>query len=201
MATSPADDLSSGTSSLPSRATSMARTLVAYYSRTGHTRDVAGEIASIIGTDVDIEEILEESDRPGALGWIRCAFEAMFRLRPALRAGRDVHGYDVVFVGGPIWMGRLAPAVRAFVEQHIGRETRVAYFATQEGAPTDAAWHDLEALSPARPVACHSIRNGAVPQAVRRAELERFVARAQRGQPATADERATSASSSRHAHG
>ncbi|WP_133480163.1 flavodoxin family protein [Cognatilysobacter segetis] len=178
----------------------MSRTLVAYYSRTGHTRELARELAAMIGPEADVEEIFEATPRRGALGWVRSVFEALLRLRPRLHAG--VHSpaaYDLVLIGGPIWMGRLAPAVRAYAADAIAPSTRVAYFATQDGPDSAAAWEDLERIGAARAVACHSVRMRAVPTHVRRAELDRFLARARSAQPAAPERR--SGATSRHAHG
>ena len=178
----------------------MPGTLVAYYSRTGHTRAVAREIAEMAGPEVDVEEIHEASPRAGGIGWLRCIADAVLRRRPQLQAlAHRPEAYELVLVGGPIWMGRLAPAVRAFVEHEIAPSTRVAYFATQEGPPSAAAWTDLERLGAARPVACHAVRMGEVPTHVRRAELDRFLARARRARPATST--AAPAATPRHAHG
>lgn len=180
----------------------MPRTLIAYYSRTGHTRAVAREIAELAGPDTDVEEILEATPRPGALGWARCVLEALLHRRPRLRAATHrPAGYDLVLVGGPIWMGRLAPAVRAYVADAIAPSTRVAYFVTQDGPSSAEAWADLERLGAARPVACHSVRMGAVPTHVRRAEIDRFLARARRAPTATAASAPTGSATSRHAHG
>lgn len=179
----------------------MPRTLITYYSRTGHTRAVARELAELAGPEVDVEEIHEAAPRHGALGWVHCVLDAVLHRRPALRAAtHDVGLYELVLVGGPIWMGRLAPAVRAYVRDAIRPDTRVAYFATQDGPSAAAAWDDLEKIGAARPVACHSVRMGAVPAHVRRAELDRFLARARRAQPATTAAR-NGAGVSRHAHG
>lgn len=168
----------------------MSRALVVYYSRTGTTRRVANEIRDLVNGDMD--EIVEAENHAGAFGWVRSIAEAVLRLQPRLQAPVcDPRGYDLVFVGGPIWMGRLAPAVRAWIACSGPSITRIAFFATQNGPAVAAAWQDLERLAGVRAVASHSVRMRAVPETVRQAELARFVARAQRAHTNTFDTGAT----------
>lgn len=175
----------------------MARTLVVYYSRTGNTRRLAHELRDL--TEADVEELAEATDHTGTLGWVRCATEALLRRRPALLAPvHDPRRYDLVFVGGPVWMGRLAPAVRAYVADLGHASSRLAFFSTQAGVPSVSAWEDLERIGGVHPVATYAERVRPVADAAHRAELERFIARARRGHVSTFDH---GAGTPRPAHG
>lgn len=164
----------------------MARTLILYYSRTGNTRRLAQELRDLTGADLD--ELAEDDDRAGRLGWVRCATDALLRRRPALRpSAHDPHRYDLVFVGGPVWMGRLAPVVRTWVTEYACAASRLAFFSTQAGVPSAQAWDDLVRIGGVQPVATCAQRVRPVPEPAHRAELERFVARAKRGPASTFD--------------
>ena len=59
------------------------RTLVACYSMTGHTRQLAEEIRSRLGPGTDIEIIREPRERRGALGLLGAMVHAVARSVPA----------------------------------------------------------------------------------------------------------------------
>lgn len=93
--------------------------LVAYYSRTGNTRVVAGLIRRALGTDVfeirpatpypedyltTVEQARQERDK-GA--------------EPALEATvPSIAGYGTVFLGFPIWGETAPPIIRSFLSAH-----------------------------------------------------------------------------------
>ena len=162
----------------------MSRTLVVYYSRTGHTRRLAEVLRTLCSAD--LAEIREPAPRTGLPGWARCGLEATFRIRPKLQEpAHDLKDYDLVLVGGPVWMGRLAPAVRAYVALYGPQANRLAFFSTQGGPPVQAAWADLETLGGRHPVATYGERNG-TPEPIRLAGAQRFAARAERGHSTSA---------------
>jgi flavodoxin len=60
------------------------RVLIVYYSRTGHTRDVARAIRDELGCE--IERTADRGRRGGVLGYLRSGFDAVFG--GPLRSGR-----------------------------------------------------------------------------------------------------------------
>jgi flavodoxin len=95
------------------------RTLVAYFSRTGNTRVIAGQIGRSRKADMfeiipaaaypeDYEETVSQAERERRSGY-----------RPPLKSKvEDMAVYGTVFLGFPIW-GMTAPAViRSFLSSH-----------------------------------------------------------------------------------
>ena len=108
------------------------RTLVVYYSRTGNTRLVAGEIAAALGADV--EELKERVDSSGRKGYLRASRDALSRTPADLEpVCRDPADYSLVIIGGPIWVLDICAPVRGYAQHHRDNLGRVALFATAGG--------------------------------------------------------------------
>lgn len=76
-------------------ASDIMRTLLVYYSRTGHTRALAQRLATLL--DAELDEIVERTDRHGAMGYLRSGNEATFHLRaPILPSEKDLRSFDLV---------------------------------------------------------------------------------------------------------
>lgn len=58
----------------------MSRILEVFYSRSGHTEQLALQLAELCGADT--ERIRDNTDRGGWLGYLRCAFEAIVGHHP-----------------------------------------------------------------------------------------------------------------------
>jgi len=87
------------------------RTLVVYYSRSGHTRGVARQVAAAL--EADLEEIAEPTGRDGVLGYVRSALEAIFGASAEIERPRSDPGdYDLVVVGTPVWDAAVSTPVR-----------------------------------------------------------------------------------------
>lgn len=120
-----------------------AKTLVAVYSRDGHTRRVAERVAARLGAD--LAEIRPEPDRfRGLLGLVRAVVMAR-RARPAPIAplARDPADYDLVVVATPIWANHIAPPVRAFLAANRDRIRDYATLYTCGGTGLPEAGEDM----------------------------------------------------------
>ena len=114
--------------------------LVAYFSATGTTGEVAMEIASYL--NADIFEIVPEAPYTEAdLNYnsdCRANDEQQDdSARPAVAAGctvEDWEGYDVVFLGYPIWWGIPPKIMRTFAEQYDWSGKTVVPFCTSGGS-------------------------------------------------------------------
>jgi flavodoxin len=97
----------------------LGRTLVAYFSRSGNTRVIAGLIHRALKTDLfeivpakaypeDYEETVEQAriERD-------CGYE-----RPLLRDVPGLRVYETVLLGFPIWGETAPPVIRAFLSSH-----------------------------------------------------------------------------------
>lgn len=106
--------------------------LVVSYSRSGHTRYLAQEIAQ--QCNADLEEIEARGRLRGLLGWLRSAGEALLGIPATIGPGRCLpQDYDLVIVGTPVWAWRMASPVRAYLQRHRGQFRRVAFFRTLRG--------------------------------------------------------------------
>jgi flavodoxin len=95
------------------------RTLVAYFSRSGNTRVVAGLIQRARGAD--LFEI--RPARPYPEDYLETVAQARKEsssaYKPALAARLPgIADYDTVFLGFPIWGETLPPVLRAFLAEH-----------------------------------------------------------------------------------
>ena len=123
------------------------KTLVVYYSRTGHTEHLAQEIARRCHADLDRIRDPDGADRGGLWGYLRSAWQAACGATPAIRpTTRDPGGYDLVVIGTPVWNWHLAAPVRSYARRHAGRFRRVAFFCTEGGSGDQRAFAELERL-------------------------------------------------------
>lgn len=121
------------------------RILVVFFSRDGHTRRIAQEVAQ--ACDADLDEIRAPGDRSGLLGYVRCALEALLGIEPTVQ--RAVHmpeRYGLVVIGTPIWFWNIASPVRAWITRHRGQLPAVALFCTCGGSGGAKVFADLERL-------------------------------------------------------
>lgn len=109
------------------------RTLVAYFTRSGNTRVIAGQIRRALGADIfeiqpaepypeDYEETVEKARRERDSGF-----------RPRLKATAPVSGYQAVYLGFPIWGETAPPIIRAFLAAHDLKGKDIRPFITHGG--------------------------------------------------------------------
>jgi flavodoxin len=127
------------------------KVLVAYYSRTGNTRQVAQKIKEIIGCD--IEEIIDKENRKGIIGFLKSGYQA-FKGIPAKieENGKEVAQYDLVLIGTPVWAGRVSCAVRKYIIENRDKIKNFACFSTQMGTSKDRVFEDMEDLCGRKPL-------------------------------------------------
>lgn len=109
------------------------KSLVVYYSRSGHTRSLAKRVAHALGAD--IEEIKTSAPyEPGAVGYFRALLHSALGRTPAIQSSaKNVNDYDLVVVASPVWGSAPAAPVRSFLKAHQGEFRKVAFVASQGG--------------------------------------------------------------------
>ena len=126
------------------------KALLLFYSRTGTTRKVAGEISASLSCAYDQEELVDRKKRTGIIGWLKGGRDAQTRKLTELEPLRhDPSCYDLVIVGTPVWAGKMTPAIRTFLLENKGKMTEVALFATHGSASSDTGYralHEMEQL-------------------------------------------------------
>lgn len=140
------DSTSAGSSSSGTALTSAGRALVVYFSHTGenysvgsittgNTAIVGGLIADEVGADTF--EIRTEETYPS--GYDDCCDVAKAEQAADARPGLvgslpSLDGYDMVFLGYPIWWGDMPMAVYSFMEACTWQGRTVAPFCTHAGS-------------------------------------------------------------------
>ena len=105
------------------------------YIEKGNTALMAAVIADMTGGDLfEIQTVTPYPEDYASM--LRVAQEEIdTNARPALAANvENIADYDVVFIGYPIWHGRMPQAVRTFMETHDLTGKTVIPFNTHEGS-------------------------------------------------------------------
>ncbi len=111
----------------------MSKILIVYYSRTGHTRQIAEAIAAQL--KADIEPIQDGRQRLGIRGYLRSLLEAMqSRLIRISAPAKDPAQYDLTVLGTPVWAQNMCSPMRAYISAQRQRFKGVAVFCTQGGS-------------------------------------------------------------------
>ena len=132
MATSLLSGLAAATSEAAQRPDG--KVLVAYFSRSGNTRVIAGQIQR--AQQATLFEILPA--RPYPDDYLETVAQARAErdrgFRPALKATvPDLARYQTVFLGFPIWGETAPPIIRAFLAAHDFQDKTIVPFITHGG--------------------------------------------------------------------
>ena len=125
------------------------KVLVTYFSWSGNTREIAGQIQERTGGD--LFEIKTVNAYPS--DYRECTDvakkEQNENARPALSTTVENMGdYDVVFIGYPNWWGTIPMALFTFLEQYDFSGKTIVPFCTHEGSRLGRSVSDIEKLSP-----------------------------------------------------
>lgn len=123
-----------------------AKILVAYYSYSGNTKDVAEAIQKKTGGD--LFEIKTEGNYPEEYRPMteQAKQEIQDGYRPKLTTTvADMAQYDIVFIGSPNWWGTITPQVSSFLESYDLSNKTVIPFVTHGGGGVQNTIKDLTA--------------------------------------------------------
>jgi flavodoxin len=151
------------------------KTLVVYYSLSGRTRTVARALAQQLAADS--EEIRCARYRPGFWVYVKGSYDSVAGRLPAIgKPERDLSHYDLIVVGGPIWAGHAATPVRAYLRQHAGRLSKVAFVLTHRGSPPDTALREMQAIGRVAPLDTLIVREADVERGTFKSAASSFAA-------------------------
>lgn len=126
----------------------MSKVLVAYFSASGVTAKLAGNLAKAIGADLhEIKPAQPYTDAD--LNWndkkSRSSVEMNDRsFRPAVaNKAENMSDYDVVYVGFPIWWYTAPTIINTFLEQYDLSGKTIIPFATSGGSGMGSTNKDL----------------------------------------------------------
>ena len=113
----------------------LGKVLVIYYSWTGHTQNIAEQIAALTKAYIYRVQTAEEFKSSPSF-YMRVKNDLKNKQYPQL-AGQmpDVSGYDTVFVGGPVWWYTMATPLYSLLGQVDFNGKKVIPFSTQGSNP------------------------------------------------------------------
>ena len=151
------------------------KVLVLYYSQTGNTRQVAQEISTRLGADM--EEIVAVNPYDGDFQQTiaRSMQEREEGVLPEIQPLKvDIKDYDIIFLGYPIWFGTYAPPVVSFLGKVDFSGKKLVPFCTFGSGGLDSSIRDLKEKQPNAEIlpgyGVRAARMDAVP-----AEVDRFL--------------------------
>ncbi len=125
------------------------RILVAYFSRSGNTREIANQIHKSVGGVIfeiqavnfypdDYEELKKQAKQELVSGY-----------KPALKTKvENIKSYDLVFIGYPIWWGTFPAPVRTFLSEYDLSGKIIVPFCTHAGGGLGQSITDISKLCP-----------------------------------------------------
>lgn len=124
----------------------LGKVLVVYYSLTGHTKDIAEQIAAKTGADLFEIKTKEVYSSPSV--YMISKKELTSKQYPEINAENmpNISEYDTIFVGGPVWWYTMAPAVYSYLQMTDFNSKRVVPFSTQ-GSNFGSFFKDFEAMA------------------------------------------------------
>ena len=126
--------------------TENAKILIAYYSYSGNTKEVAEAIHEKTGGDlfgIKTEGSYPDEYRPMTQ---QAKKEIQDGYRPKLTTSvADISKYDIVFVGSPNWWGTITPQVSSFLESYDLSGKTVIPFITHGGGGVQNTVTDMTA--------------------------------------------------------
>lgn len=126
--------------------------LVAYFSATGTTEQVAQQAAEILGADIyEIvpEEPYTEADLAYYTGGRADQEQDDPSARPAINGGvEDISQYDTVLLGYPIWHGQAPRIISTFLESYDFAGKTIIPFCTSHSSGVGSSADNLHDLCP-----------------------------------------------------
>ena len=139
--------------------------LVAYFSATGTTAKAAKTLAS--AAQADLYEIKPAVPYTGAdLNWMDKRSRSSVEMndkqsRPALAdTDAPIAGYDVIFLGFPIWWYTAPTIINTFLERYDFTSKTIVLFATSGGSGLGKTASDLQDSAPGAKILDGRLLNG-----------------------------------------
>lgn len=118
--------------------------LIAYYSHSGNTKEVAKKIKTITGGDIfEIQPVKKYSNNYNEVV-NQAKFENQNDTRPELVSNGDIKNYDIIFIGTPVWWYTMASPVKTFLAFHNWDNKVIAPFCTHGGGGASSTYKDIQ---------------------------------------------------------
>ncbi len=125
------------------------KSLIVFYSRSGHTESLAKSLAELTGA----ETIRIECTHPYPADYDatieRFKAERAANALPAIcPIEKDVNSYDVIYIGSPTWGGHLCYPIQRFLQDTKLRGKTLMLFTSHGGSGEASTLDDLQRLAP-----------------------------------------------------
>lgn len=123
--------------------------LIAYFSKTGNTKQIAEYIQSLTGGDLLRIETKQEYPQEYRMATEAAKQEKEANARPVLKTKIDnINEYDVIFIGFPIWWSYTPMAIATFLESYDLSGKTIIPFCTHGGGGVGEAFNHVKKLTP-----------------------------------------------------
>ena len=134
------------------------KTLIVYYSRTGITKKIAVKLSEVF--KADIEEIIDNKNRSGSIGWINSGRDAITKKTTLINNLEKSHSkYDLIIIGSPVWAGSLTPAIRTYLINNKNYIKNTAFFCTMGGDNPSKIFIQMEEILHKKPISILYLRS------------------------------------------
>jgi flavodoxin len=123
--------------------------LVAYFSHSGNTREIANQIHKSVGGDIfEIQTVQTyPSNYDAVVKQARQELDSGYK--PALKTKiKNIESYDIVFVGYPNWWGTIPRPIVTFLSEYNFSGKIIVPFCTHEGSRLGNSVNDIRKLCP-----------------------------------------------------
>jgi len=148
--------------------------LLIYYSRTGFTKKVAEELAT--EWECNVEAIGDIKSRGGLFGYMRSAFEALYKKLPDIKSmQKDPSQYKLVVIGSPVWASNIPSPVRTYITKYRNKFKRVAFFCTFGGSGADKVFNDMAQLCVNKPIATMALTDNEIKKDLYKEKIKKYI--------------------------
>jgi flavodoxin len=123
--------------------------LVAYFSHSGNTREIANQIHKIVGGDIfEIQAVKPyPNDYDAVVKQARQELDSGYK--PPLKTKiEDIKSYDLIFIGYPNWWGTFPAPVKTFLSGYDFSGKTIVPFCTHGGSGLGRSVSDISKLCP-----------------------------------------------------
>ncbi len=132
------------------------KTLIIYFSRSGHTEKIGKELAERL--DADLESIKDKKKREGIIGWIKSGRDSLKKKTTSIeKVKHKPKNYDVILIGTPVWAGNVPPATRTLLKKYHRKIDNVAFFSTSKSGDTSEMYNTMARTVDIEPISTLSI--------------------------------------------
>lgn len=125
------------------------KVLIAYFSHSGNTLEIASQIHARVGGDMFELKTVDPYPADYNATTAQAKRELETGYRPKLTATvQNMASYDVIFIGYPNWWGTMPMALFTFLEGHNFSGKTIIPFTTHEGSRFGRSVSDLRQLCP-----------------------------------------------------